>query len=66
MAKTCNKEGAKLHHSSGHQSNKRPKETWRRNIDTDIKNMGKTWKELKKVAKDRPKWRRLVSALSAT
>jgi hypothetical protein len=40
----------------------------RRNIDNviKIKEMGKTWKELEKVAKDRPKWRRLVSALCAT
>ena len=49
-------------HSSGHQQRERPRETWRRTIEGDLKKMGTTWKEVEKIAADR---RGLVSALCA-
>ncbi|XP_048757722.2 uncharacterized protein LOC125668029 [Ostrea edulis] len=52
--------------AEGKRSRGRPRETWRRTIESDIKKMGKTWKEVEKMAMDRNKWRGLVSALCAT
>ena len=49
----------------GKRSRGRPRETWRRTIEGDLKKMGKTWKEVEKIAANRNKWRGLVSALGA-
>ena len=43
-----------------------PRKTWRRIIEGNIKKMGKTWKEVEKIAMDGHKWRDLVPALCAT
>ena len=56
-------------HLNGHhrkRSRGRPRETWRRTIEGDLKKMGTTWKEVEKIAADRNQWRGLVSALCAT
>ena len=44
----------------------RPKTTWRRTAETELKEMGLTWGEAIKLAKDRQKWRRRVAALFPT
>ena len=39
--------------AEGKRSRGRPRETWRRTIEGDLKKMGKTWKEVEKIAADR-------------
>ena len=41
----------------------RPKQTWRRSIDTEIKAAGMTWAELKRISQNRVRWRSAVAAL---
>lgn len=50
---------------AGKRKRGRPRETWRRTIETEMALMGKTWGEIEKIAKDRKRWRDLVSALCA-
>ena len=52
--------------ADGQRSRGRPRETWRRTIEGDLKKMGKTWKEVEKIAAARNKWRGLVSTLCVT
>ncbi|XP_048772817.1 uncharacterized protein LOC125678421 [Ostrea edulis] len=42
-----------------------PKETWRRMVEQEMKDIGKIWGEIKKKAKHRQLWRQLVEALCA-
>ena len=51
---------------SGRRKRGRPRETWRRTIEAEMKATGKTWKELEKAAMNREQWKSLVSALCAT
>ena len=44
----------------------RPKETWRRTVEKEIKECGLTWNTITKWAADRQQWRSLVDALCAT
>ena len=44
----------------------RPKATWRRTIAEEVKKHGTTWKEMKKAASNRMRWKKVVSALSST
>ena len=41
----------------------RPKNTWRRDLDSDLKKINLTWKEAQKQAQDREGWRNIVSCL---
>ena len=50
----------------GKRKRGRPKITWRRTVEKEIKEMGKTWGSIKLMAKDRQMWRELVAALHAT
>lgn len=52
--------------SDGKRNRGRPKETWRRTVTSEFKSFGKTWGEMEKIAKDRIKWRSLVTALCAS
>ena len=52
--------------AEGKRNRGRPRDTWRRTIESDIKKMGKTRKEVEKIAADRNQWRGLVSALWTT
>ena len=45
---------------SGRRKRGRPRETWRRTIEAQMRIAGKTWKELEKVAMDREQWKSLV------
>ena len=44
----------------------RPKISWRRTIQYEVRHSGKCWKELKLLATDRDKWRQFVEALCST
>ena len=50
----------------GNRKQGRPKTTLRRTVESEIKEMGQTWNELDKKAKDREQWRKLVLALCAS
>ncbi|RUS74162.1 hypothetical protein EGW08_018077 [Elysia chlorotica] len=41
----------------------RPKQTWRRSMEAEIRSAGKTWTELKRDAQNRVRWRGLALAL---
>ena len=47
----------------GHRRRGRPKETWRRTIEKEMKEHGWTWGYLERCSADRPRWRSLVAAL---
>ena len=44
----------------------RPKTTWQRTVETELREMGLTWGEARKVAKNQDSWRRIVMALCRT
>ena len=44
----------------------RPQTTWRRTVETDLREMDLTWGEAGKVAKNRDRWRRIGAALFLT
>ena len=44
----------------------RPRETWIRTVECDLKQMGLTWRKAERKAKDRVKWRKLVMAVCTT
>lgn len=50
----------------GKRKRGRPKNTWRRTVEAEMKEYGYTWGELEKKAKDRDQWRILVLALCAS
>jgi hypothetical protein len=41
----------------------RPKQTWQRAVQNDALEKGKSWSEVKRMARDRTRWRRFVDAL---
>ena len=41
----------------------RPRNTWRRDLDADVKRSGHTWGQLENLAQDRDAWRALVRGL---
>ena len=47
----------------GHRKRGRPKNTWKRDLATETQKIGKTWGEVKTIAKDRKKWKATVIAL---
>ena len=49
----------------GHRKRGRPKETWRRTVEKEMKDRGWTWGHLEQQAADRNQWRSLVEALCA-
>jgi hypothetical protein len=44
----------------------RPKQTWRRSVESEAKAAGMTWTQLKKAAQNRVRWRGVVAALCST
>ena len=50
----------------GQRKRGRPKETWRRTVEREMKEKGWTWGRLERVSADRHHWRALVEALCAT
>ena len=49
----------------GKRKRGRPKITWRRTVEKEIKEMGKTWEGIKFMARDHQMWREHVAALHA-
>jgi hypothetical protein len=49
----------------GKRKRGRPKNTWRRTVEEEMKTMKNTWRTVEKVAKDRQTWRTFVGALHA-
>ena len=47
----------------GKRKRGRPKNTWRRDLDADIRKMGYTWGQVEKAAQDRGKWKATVGGL---
>ena len=50
----------------GKRKKGRPKETYRRTIEKELKKQNCTWKEVEKIAKDREEWKSFVLALCDT
>ena len=46
----------------GKRKRGRPKTTWRRSVEAELKDMGLTWGEAESLAKDRPAWRLRVAS----
>ena len=44
----------------------RPKQTWRRSVDTEVKATGMTWAELRRSCQNRVRWKGVVEALCST
>ena len=51
---------------AGNRRRGRPKETWRRSVERDMKALGWSWGQVAKLAADRTRWRSSVSALCAS
>ena len=51
---------------AGNRRRGRPKETWRRYVEREMKALGWSWGQVAKLAADRPRWRSSVSALCAS
>ena len=47
----------------GKRSRGRPRQTWRRELEADMKRIGKTWKELEGMARERKSWKKFVEDL---
>ena len=47
----------------GKRQRRRPRNTWRRTVQNDLKGNGKAWTEMKVIAQNRTRWRKEVSAL---
>ena len=47
----------------GKRKKGRPRNTWRRDLEADMKKMGKTWQQLERTAQDRDAWKGLVGGL---
>ena len=50
----------------GNRKRGRPKDTWRRHREREMKANNKSWSELKKEAQNRTRWRSLVEALCSS
>ena len=49
--------------SQGQRKRGRPRNTWRRELEKDIKRTGHTWKQLEEIAQNRGDWRVIVGGL---
>ena len=47
----------------GKRKRGRPKNSWRRDLEADTRQMGHTWRELETMAQDRSRWRATVDGL---
>ena len=50
----------------GYRRRGRPRRTWRRTIEDEIRGIGKTWNEVKGMAGDRNAWKLFMDALCST
>ena len=47
----------------GKRKRGRPRNSWRRDLDDDVRRMGHSWSQIERTAQDRKAWRSLVSGL---
>jgi hypothetical protein len=47
----------------GTKKRERPKKTWRRSVMEEAQREGRTWREVKRLAADRNRWKCFVEAL---
>jgi len=50
----------------GYRSRGRPKRTWRRTIEDQIRSTRRSWNEVKRIAGDRNTWKLFLDALCCT
>ena len=50
----------------GKRKSGQPRKTWQRTVQTELKQMGLSWGEAQKLARNRQKWRHCVAALFPT
>ena len=50
----------------GKRKRGRPRQTWRRTVEGEMKDLGHLWSSLERLARDRTEWRLFVAALSAS
>jgi hypothetical protein len=50
----------------GYRRRGRPKRTWRRTTEDEIRNIGRSWNEVKGIAGDRNAWKLFMDALCST
>jgi len=50
----------------GYRRRGRPKRTWRRTIEDEIRSRGRSWNEVKGTAGDRNAWKLFMNALCST
>jgi len=50
----------------GYRRTSRSKRTWRRTIEDEIRNTGRSWNEIKGIAGDRNAWKLFMDALCST
>ena len=50
----------------GKRSRGRPKTTWRRTVEKELRELNYSWSTIEKLAKDRQGWKDFVAALCAT
>ena len=62
----CTGFGSLRTQTEGKRKRGRPKITWRRTVESELKLLSLNWGEAAKLAKDRKRWREPVSALCAT
>jgi hypothetical protein len=62
MEATCSSETSALIFNALHGVI-RPKKTWKRSVVEEAQREGRTWREVKWLAKDRSRWRSFVKAL---
>ena len=63
MQPTMNAKVALYWTPDGKRTRGRPKETWRRTVEREMKAKGWSWKFLERQAKDRTQWRSMIEAL---
>jgi len=52
--------------SQGYRRRGRPKRTWRRTVEDEIRGAGRSWNEVKGIAGDRSAWKLFMNALCST
>jgi len=52
--------------SHGYIIRGRPKRTWQRTVEDEIRNAGRSWNEVKGIAGDRNAWKLFMDALCST
>ncbi|KAL9980638.1 hypothetical protein ACROYT_G009248 [Oculina patagonica] len=50
----------------GKRKRGRPKNTWRRTVETELRGLNQSWNTIQQLAKDRQQWRTFVAALRAS